>query len=239
MTRYRVLTDRGAWLTPQMLEASDAQVRRAVEGQWQWIGRGGQLDEEALSTMLLEAMRTHGDRPVADSDADIACSVRIALDLSRREASDTGLWTYLNATAAWPYVAWRWKSAGTVGARRVAGHLDRSALGRLWWMAELCRAGEPLQNLGAGGLRDRLVRLLRSQDAAVALYERPRLLARPELTLPLLQANDGGTLEEAAFRRFALSSVGHFGVRLTSAMDTDAIRKSVADLVERADLEPP
>jgi hypothetical protein len=217
-----------------MLYAAGAQPRSAQLSQYSTRGRGEAIDEAALQAVLAQGMEDLGSSPVADSDPAFACLVRASLALSRREAADMDLWTQLNVTAGWAYAAWRWQKDGAVPRRRVAGAADRSALARLWWLAELCRGGLDGCAVDSPELRERVRLLLRRQDAAVAVYERPRLFARPGLTAPLIAAAGDDRFSEEAFRGFAKACVARTGVLLTGSMDVAVLERTISTLAERA-----
>jgi len=82
-----------------------------------------------------------GSRPV-DSDKWLAPRVHSALRLTRRQASDRGIWDWLATGPLRPYVRWRWETNGNVvAARYSSSDMNRQAIARLWWGAELTRNG--------------------------------------------------------------------------------------------------
>ncbi len=225
MAKYKILRDPSLFLGADRLQASHPAEPTFLEsGSYAVLGMGTPIDEEALAKKLAGALTQWSDDRER-SDASFALLIHGVLRLSRRDAADVQLWTLLNATAAWHYVVWRWSSAkGFVGRGRVSGGLDRSALARLWWMAELVGGGDDDERL----LRLRV--LLRWQDRAVQLYERPRLIRRQHLVPDLLAVSDtlAEDWTEAGFRRFAASVRAGFGVRLPMAM-TESERKSILE----------
>ncbi|GIF43026.1 DUF6339 family protein [Actinoplanes xinjiangensis] len=80
-----------------------------------------------------------GDR--AASDRWLAPRLHYALRLTRAEAADRDLWAWL-AVRYSDYVAWRWAGAGEKPTEdRWNGQINKQALMRLWWGAELFRNG--------------------------------------------------------------------------------------------------
>jgi hypothetical protein len=78
-----------------------------------------------------------------ESDRWLAPRVHATLRLTRREAGDPGVWSYLAIVLLEEYVRWRWKGADeSVAAERFqCGELNKHAIARLWWGAELTRNG--------------------------------------------------------------------------------------------------
>ncbi|BEL01958.1 hypothetical protein Q0Z83_001490 [Actinoplanes sichuanensis] len=80
-----------------------------------------------------------GDR--AASDSWLAPRLHYALRLTRAEAGDRDLWSWL-AIRYSDYVVWRWAGAGEKPTEdRWHGQINKQALMRLWWGAELFRNG--------------------------------------------------------------------------------------------------
>lgn len=231
MARYRVLLDPGAHINSRSLEVDGPQEVRTIEqGGFQRRGVGAAVDEDMLGGVMAEHVESFSDRPPAESDSVAALAVHSSLDISRRDASDADLWTFLNVTAAWPYVAWRWSRSGAVSRERVSGGLDRSALARLWWMAEL------VQGENKADKSQRLETLLSKQDLAVSIYERPRLIRRPGLPEQLIRVvgDMARPWNESRFRGFARSCRSFFGVRITAAYSRDELEYEVEELANRA-----
>lgn len=227
MARYRVFVDASRALVPERFERARGHDPVETEtGSFERRGSGASLDEGALGAELAQLVQTW-DRSKVESDSEAAKRVRAALDISRRDAADRDLWTFLNSTVGWAYCVWRWADkTGKLTRTRVSGYLDRSALARLWWMAELVEDG-------VGG-KDCLPILLRNSDRAVQLFERPRLLRRQRLMRPLLEVTDRRFEEwnEAGYRDFSASSRAYFGVRLPEAIDEAVIEEAVEKLAE-------
>ncbi|MFE3824115.1 DUF6339 family protein [Streptomyces sp. NPDC059092] len=88
-----------------------------------------------------------GERPTA-ADAWLAPRLHETLRLTRREAAEKGIWTYLALGVAPDYVVWRHLSEpkadgtpGRVARDKFLGPHYKQAFGRLWWAAELFRDG--------------------------------------------------------------------------------------------------
>ncbi|WP_405838433.1 DUF6339 family protein [Streptomyces platensis] len=86
-------------------------------------------------------------RPTA-ADAWLAPRLHATLRLSRREAADAGLWSYLALGVAPDYVVWRHRpepkadeAPRGVARKRFLGPHHTQAFARLWWAAELFRDG--------------------------------------------------------------------------------------------------
>lgn len=79
-------------------------------------------------------------------DAFLAARLHRTLPLTRREASDVGVWRWLAAVARPGFVRHRWENSAWAQMRsrflRAGTRPDSNALGRLWWIAELCREGD-------------------------------------------------------------------------------------------------
>jgi hypothetical protein len=81
------------------------------------------------------------------SDAWLAPRVHAALRLTRREAADKRIWTYLTVVAFPDYVRWRWfkneeSPDKPVPLDRFTGEDSKNGIARLWWAAELTRNGK-------------------------------------------------------------------------------------------------
>ena len=98
------------------------------------------LVDEALN-------RFRDERPTA-ADAWLAPRLHETLRLTRREAAEKGLWTYLALGVAPDYVVWRHLSEpkasaphGSVARDKFVGPHSKQTFARLWWAAELFRDG--------------------------------------------------------------------------------------------------
>ncbi|KOG64253.1 hypothetical protein ADK76_09815 [Streptomyces griseoflavus] len=92
-------------------------------------------------------IRFRDERPTA-ADAWLAPRIHETLRLTRREAAEKGLWTYMALGVAPDYVVWRHLSEpkadgarGRVARDKFVGPHYKQAFSRLWWAAELFRDG--------------------------------------------------------------------------------------------------
>ncbi|MFC8129192.1 DUF6339 family protein [Streptomyces sp. NPDC057302] len=115
----------------ETLSGDDARLR---------LHRVRDLIDEALN-------RFRDERPTA-ADAWLAPRLHETMRLTRREAAEKGLWTYLALGVAPDYVVWRHLSEpkagalhGSVARDKFVGPHYKQAFARLWWAAELFRDG--------------------------------------------------------------------------------------------------
>lgn len=251
MAQYRVFKDSSLWTTPERLRV-DRPDRRAVDtADWRWEGRGPRVDEEAVASAIESCLQSRGierdpeagyeplpDTGRTSTDSDLALSLHAAMPLFRRDASSRELWCFLASSVAWRYVAWRWGRPGSsVTATRVGGSLQRNALARLWWMAELAKGRGEDEPASREELQQRLRALLENQDRALQLYERPRLFARPRLTPHLLAAahpESGIGWTEKSFRTFSRGCRLAFSGRVAAVMGTEGIERTIETCVQLA-----
>lgn len=76
-----------------------------------------------------------------DTDGWLVPRVHWAFRLTRAEASDKGTWHWLAAGPLRDYVEWRWGTTRPVEDTRWVGGINKQAVARLWWGAELIRDG--------------------------------------------------------------------------------------------------
>jgi len=100
---------------------------------------------DPLSRVLDHGMTKFDDPPEADKW--LGPRVHAALRLTRREASERGLWSYLGLVPFQDYVRWRFPNAADT---RFAGPPHDHALGRLWWGGELLRNGSDYTDVVTG-----------------------------------------------------------------------------------------
>lgn len=95
-----------------------------------------------FSLMKAFSAREWQTRP--KSDMWLAPRLHWAIRLTRRQAADQGIWSWLANRAHPAYVRWRWGDDDNeaVAANRWAGPaIHKQAFARLWWGAELFRNG--------------------------------------------------------------------------------------------------
>lgn len=110
------------------------------------------------------------------SDRWLAPRLHYALRLTRAEASDRGMWSWL-AVRYSGYVVWRWSNdEGEVAEDRWTGPVHKQALMRLWWGGELFRNGGDYSPVERAFLR---------QDLPNSLLHRPLIRCR-SLALAIL-----------------------------------------------------
>ncbi|MGW6059866.1 DUF6339 family protein [Streptomyces sp. NPDC055189] len=111
-------------------------------------GDDGRLRLHRVRDLIDEALnRFRDERPTA-ADAWLAPRLHETLRLTRREAAEKGLWTYLALGVAPDYVVWRHLSEpkagashGSVARDKFVGPHAKQTFARLWWAAELFRDG--------------------------------------------------------------------------------------------------
>lgn len=151
-------------------------------------GDDARLRLERVRDLIDDAMTTFRDERPTAADAWLAPRLHETLRLTRREAADKGLWTYMALGAAPDYVVWRHLaepttggSRGRVARERFVGPHYKQTFARLWWAAELFRDGSDYQPVVvACGNQDMLNSALRldivdhrpTALALVALMER-------------------------------------------------------------------
>lgn len=109
-----------------------------VEGLTAEEGRA--LDVEGLGQLLTRAQELFADERTA-ADAWLAPRLHALLRLTRREAASHDLWLHLAVVDHPDYVRWRHGRTTAAKASRFIGGDAIQAYSRLWWAAELFRAG--------------------------------------------------------------------------------------------------
>jgi hypothetical protein len=107
---------------------------------------GGSADIQLLVDIIdhLKALFPQDKKSAADQW--LAPRLHHALRLTRRSASDAGMWTWLAAGPLRHYSEWRWpkdeeSESKSKWWRYTSRDLLRNGLARLWWGAELVRTG--------------------------------------------------------------------------------------------------
>lgn len=111
--------------------------RRASDAQVEWLGEGDEFDISAFKARISAEIAKDGDRQ--RSDGVFAEIVHESLPITRRQATESGVWHHLTLFAVPEYVDWRWGGNGEVARPRQLGTWTRNAVGRLWWLAELTK----------------------------------------------------------------------------------------------------
>lgn len=118
------------------------------------------------------------------ADAWLAPRLHASLRLTRREASQRGIWWHLAGVDLRNYVLWRWAGEDRhVAQDRWAGPIHKQAIARLWWGAELLRNGADYSSVDD---------FFSNQDLPNSYLHRPFMRMRP-IALGVLES-----LHEAA-----------------------------------------
>lgn len=155
------------------------------------------IDLSAFDRVVRELLAATS-RYDAAFDALAAPRLHRALPLSRREAADPGVWRFLAVVHCPELVRHRWEFRAWAPMRarfwRPGTRPDSNAIGRLWWIAELCRDGDDY------ALAERL---LARQPVANAAFVRAFCGYRPALAAFADVVADAPADEvEAVARRF-------------------------------------
>ncbi|GAA0435584.1 DUF6339 family protein [Streptomyces luteireticuli] len=127
-------------------------------------------DAEPIRLLCQEAMQRFQDESPTAADAWLAPRLHYTLRLTRADAADTSLWSFLALCTAPDFVQWRWGKAKENGRREVGqaarfcGSWHTQCFSRLWWAAELFRDGDdygPVET--ACGNQDMLNTVLRQE----------------------------------------------------------------------------
>ena len=115
-------------------------------------GDDARLKLHRVRDLIDHALGRFGDERPTVADAWLAPRLHETLRLTRREASEKRLWTYLALGVAPDYVVWRHLaerkadgSPGRVARDKFAGLHYKQSFARLWWAAELFRDGSDYQ----------------------------------------------------------------------------------------------
>ncbi|KQX09354.1 hypothetical protein ASC82_25845 [Streptomyces sp. Root431] len=111
-------------------------------------GDDARLRLHRVRDLIDEALLRFGSGRPTVADAWLAPRLHETLRLTRREAAEKRLWTYLALGVAPDYVVWRHLSEpkadgsrGRVARDKFVGPHYKQAFARLWWAAELFRDG--------------------------------------------------------------------------------------------------
>ena len=163
---------------------------------------GSTVNLGVLDDLLVEFVRRRAagewkhDR--TSCDRWLAPRLHFSLRLSRSEAADRRLWTWL-ADRHHDVVVWRWRDdAGRVADDRRTGPIHKQAFARLWWGAELFRDGPDYGPVERAFLY---------QDLPNSYLHRPLVrcrslaLALVDLLVPAAGAPSGGSVAVNAVAR--------------------------------------
>lgn len=105
----------------------------------------GEVDLTALDDRFEEVVDSH-EAYDTDMDGLLAPEVHRQLDVSRRVASDPGLWHWLAVVRYPDFVRHRWKYRSEEAMREkflaAGSDLYSNAIHRLWWISELTHDGD-------------------------------------------------------------------------------------------------
>jgi|SRR5579884_1061589 len=107
---------------------------------------GRDINLDALADVIDECKRRFteletGEAQTTPADQWLAPRVHAALRLTKREATNSEVWTYLAAYAFPDYVVWRWGRDRQL-ALSFTSDVKKHPFKRLWWGAEMFRNGE-------------------------------------------------------------------------------------------------
>ncbi|MBL8949921.1 MAG: hypothetical protein JNK82_04030 [Myxococcaceae bacterium] len=148
--------------------------------------------EVSLETFHAMVDLTFSQRGRFDPSIDAFAAARLhrALPLTRREAADVGVWRWLAVAARPDFVRYRWENTAwaQMQSRFLRGGTrpDSNAIGRLWWIAELCRDGDDYR------LAERV---LQRQTLANAIFIRSLSYYRPAISA-CVSVLEGATSEQ-------------------------------------------
>ncbi|MHC6214329.1 DUF6339 family protein [Rhodococcus ruber] len=123
-------------ITPAFREGVEAIDLLPYESE---LATGRTVEISTMIELLDATMARFPPNQLARSDSWLGPRLHAALRLTRAEAANPGVWTWLGLGHAAKYIRWRW--APQRDPSRFAGPYYLHGLGRLWWMAELFRNG--------------------------------------------------------------------------------------------------
>lgn len=171
-----------------------------------------------LFTQLDALVKTYRVHDTA-LDRAVAPALHRSLALTRREASDIGIFRYLAVIARPDVVRHRWEAATFSTARdrfwKVGTRPDSNAFGRWWWIAELSRRGTDYS------LTERL---LNNGALTTKLFVRGASWFFPfvQAAVEVLEEVDGATIEVVLTRLQE-----ELGTKPLEAMSVEALRSAL------------
>ena len=147
-----------------------------------------------LDPLLLALDELVATTPAHDAalDARAAPLVHRLLPLTRREASEPGLWRYLAVVQRPDVVRHRWEATSWSSMRKrfwsIGTRPDSNAFSRWWWIAELTREGADY------GLTERA---LRRQPVATSIFVRTLSYSKPAVRacVEVLEGQEAAVIE--------------------------------------------
>jgi hypothetical protein len=141
-----------------ILKRLDSEAKRLLSHEF----ASGQIDRLPVERIKPYVQPLDSDIPLADFhdlvdrvirttdphdtsiDALTAAHLHKALPLTRRQASDPGIWRYLAVVERPDYVRHRWESFNASGLHywSLAIRPEGNTFARLWWITELTRSGD-------------------------------------------------------------------------------------------------
>lgn len=184
------------------------------------------IDRAPLDELVERILREYGRYDTA-MDSAMAIELHRNMPLTRREASDMGVWGWLGI-ACYPHlVAWRWKPSGDPRTRpknRFIGSSVRQTFSRLWWAAELTVEGSDY------GLTQKLFALPTFQDVNEAIFGRAFCQHRPAIEA-FIHEMDGQS--EGVVRQLAREFSHLLTMRPLEYFDAIEVREMLSGLKER------
>jgi hypothetical protein len=126
----------------RFMESPDAFATLGVEAVLR--DDGSRIGLAALADLAEDFRSRRGDwdSDRAASDRWLAPRLHSALPIARSTAGDREVWHWLAVHQWSDYVTWRWGARSVVAQDRWVGPINKQALARLWWGAELFRNGD-------------------------------------------------------------------------------------------------
>ena len=249
-----------SYYSEQAVAALHRDVEKALE--WYYAPGGSPLSPAEvqnpvrLSDLAYENLRDRltPDRASAANDAENALLVYRSLQtLTRQQAADERLWTYLCHVECAPYVAARWLATHRASdkddearARRVRNHFFASgnralirdnALSRLWWLGCIADRVDPQDPQRFLNI------LLYRQDVRSALIERPAISMNHDVLRSIYavmrdrwetEGEKAELFQRKKFRQWMINLNRRGGVVLLDALSDDQLDSLIRAEAEAA-----